>query len=387
MPSRQAKRLFVGGLDRDSDPRLVKNGDYHHALNIRNISSEGSTEGLIENIKGTKEMPYIFPEIIDASPKKNKIVLFMPTGYYWTNYGNIPANESPTSPANVNYDPDFPIDFDGQPNSTLVEYTSSAGTGSSLRLFTFDIAYGSSMGEMLGSPILFEMSYNGDTLAHMKNYLDFWVSYHGPQLSNLGVTVNVIDNNHYDFDESYFFGEDNMQSIVNHPNYSSGQVHAYALLFESSEDFYIDILPKGSTYASPSLFENYADSITGTLFTFPTASIIPLTEVFVGDSSMYTSTPWEGDEPNVWYTQAGAETEISGWAIGEDAHFYIHPQAIRYPKPDAVGDDDSDDDEEVEIEYSTIGAYEDTENDKIFWMVASDASFHLILEYDIKLDL
>ena len=69
------------------------------------------------------------------------------------------------------------------------------------------------------------MAYNGDTLAHMKNYLDFWVSYHGPQLSNLGVTATVINNNHYDFDESYFFGDDNVQSIVNHPNYLKEENH------------------------------------------------------------------------------------------------------------------------------------------------------------------
>ena len=36
------------------------------------------------------------------------------------------------------------------------------------------------------------------------------------------------------------------------------------------------------------------------------------------------------------------------------------------------------------ITYDTIGAYEDTQGDKIYWMVANNYSYHLILEYDLK---
>ena len=32
MPTSQDKRVFVGGLDRDSDYRLIQNGDYYYAL-------------------------------------------------------------------------------------------------------------------------------------------------------------------------------------------------------------------------------------------------------------------------------------------------------------------------------------------------------------------
>ena len=85
MPSKQSKRIFVGGLDKDVDPRLVKNGDYHHGLNIRNISSEGQTQGVIENIKGTKKIDYDFPK--PPTSGKRRITLFMPSTRYFFNYG------------------------------------------------------------------------------------------------------------------------------------------------------------------------------------------------------------------------------------------------------------------------------------------------------------
>ena len=47
MPTSQDKRNFIGGLDRDSDLRLVRNGDYTYALNLRNMSSEGQGVGAI----------------------------------------------------------------------------------------------------------------------------------------------------------------------------------------------------------------------------------------------------------------------------------------------------------------------------------------------------
>tara|TARA_R100000426_G_scaffold4636_7_gene6960 strand:- start:2199 stop:11792 length:9594 start_codon:yes stop_codon:yes gene_type:complete len=56
------KRVFTGGMDKDSDPRLIKQGDYRHAENIRNIASSDSTAGSVENIEGTKLVKYDFPE-------------------------------------------------------------------------------------------------------------------------------------------------------------------------------------------------------------------------------------------------------------------------------------------------------------------------------------
>ena len=54
------KRVFTGGMDKDSDPRLIKNGDYRHAENIRNIASSDGTSGSVENIESTIKVPYSF---------------------------------------------------------------------------------------------------------------------------------------------------------------------------------------------------------------------------------------------------------------------------------------------------------------------------------------
>ena len=49
------KRIFTGGIDRDSDERLIKNGDYRYALNIRNVSSDGDEIGTVQNVKGNTQ--------------------------------------------------------------------------------------------------------------------------------------------------------------------------------------------------------------------------------------------------------------------------------------------------------------------------------------------
>ena len=46
------KRQLVGGLDRDTDERLVKEGNYRYALNVRNMTSDGDDIGTIQNILG-----------------------------------------------------------------------------------------------------------------------------------------------------------------------------------------------------------------------------------------------------------------------------------------------------------------------------------------------
>ena len=56
----QDKRVFTGGMDKDSEPRLIKQGDYRDAKNIRNIASSDGTSGSVENIEGTQETNYNF---------------------------------------------------------------------------------------------------------------------------------------------------------------------------------------------------------------------------------------------------------------------------------------------------------------------------------------
>ena len=61
----QDKKVFTGGMDKDSDPRLIKGGDYRDALNIRNVSSSDSTSGSVENIEGNTLVPFNFIDEVD----------------------------------------------------------------------------------------------------------------------------------------------------------------------------------------------------------------------------------------------------------------------------------------------------------------------------------
>ena len=63
----QDKRVFTGGMDKDSDPRLIKDGDYRDALNIRNIASMDSTSGSVENLEGNTLVPFTFIDEVDQT--------------------------------------------------------------------------------------------------------------------------------------------------------------------------------------------------------------------------------------------------------------------------------------------------------------------------------
>ena len=60
------KKVFYGGLDTDKDDRIIENGSYRDALNVRIMSSDGSDVGAVENVKGNvlKPLPpgYAFEE-------------------------------------------------------------------------------------------------------------------------------------------------------------------------------------------------------------------------------------------------------------------------------------------------------------------------------------
>lgn len=61
MANLKEKKNFVGGLDKGSDERYLKEGDYFDALNIRNQSSETNSNGMVQNIKGTTKKSYTYP--------------------------------------------------------------------------------------------------------------------------------------------------------------------------------------------------------------------------------------------------------------------------------------------------------------------------------------
>ncbi len=70
--AKQIKKSFTGGLDRDTSERLMAQGDYRHALNVRNISSESNQVGVIENVKGNKipDTNYIFPNLSQSASQE-----------------------------------------------------------------------------------------------------------------------------------------------------------------------------------------------------------------------------------------------------------------------------------------------------------------------------
>ena len=73
----QDKRLFVGGLDKDSDYRLVKPNDYLDSLNVRNVLSNSNNEaGAVENIKGNTSVPFSFPLTVGNLPQVTDIVFY-----------------------------------------------------------------------------------------------------------------------------------------------------------------------------------------------------------------------------------------------------------------------------------------------------------------------
>ena len=449
MPSTQSKRLFVGGLDRDTDLRALKNGDYHYALNIRNVSSEASTEGVVENIKGNKKVAYDFPT--PPLQGKRRITLFMPWFNYWFNYGGSSASfdqsvvlenfdghlrdendpntyttalsaldengyplgynifEEVTNYPFPNYYADQygPGDNPGEDGDLSQVYTDLGGPSIVLR--TFDICIALSQSEISNPPYSqrFQISYNGETATEMYNYLTHWVQANSTNLATLGVTVSVIDNNNGNFNNAYFFGESTMQNITSHPDYTPGQVWAYALLFEAvySEDangniegeYYVDLRPSTSTQPESA---GQSDDVTGTLFT-PNANgespyfwAVENTAVedgygFANEAELLNnSIDWSVvadslQSGELQLTEYLNGIESVGWTIGDPLEGDPRTVVKTFLRANATISNDITDEGDP-INYDTIGAYEDTRNDKIYWFVASDHSFHLILEYDIK---
>lgn len=52
------KKILIGGLDTDTSDKLIANGDYRYALNVRNGITEDSDEGELTNVKGNVEILY-----------------------------------------------------------------------------------------------------------------------------------------------------------------------------------------------------------------------------------------------------------------------------------------------------------------------------------------
>jgi hypothetical protein len=80
------KKVFYGGLDTDKDDRIIENGSYRDALNVRVMSSDGSDVGAVENVKGNvlNLLPpgYVFEEGAKcigshASEQRDSVIWFV----------------------------------------------------------------------------------------------------------------------------------------------------------------------------------------------------------------------------------------------------------------------------------------------------------------------
>ena len=77
------KKNFIGGLNSDTEDRLIPNGDYRYALNVRASKSDGSNEGAIENTKGNTLVTVPLPggknKVIGAldNVKENTVIYFL----------------------------------------------------------------------------------------------------------------------------------------------------------------------------------------------------------------------------------------------------------------------------------------------------------------------
>lgn len=57
----QDRKMFTGGMDKDTEERLVQKGDYRYALNCRIGTSDQGNLGAVENVKGTAEVVFTLP--------------------------------------------------------------------------------------------------------------------------------------------------------------------------------------------------------------------------------------------------------------------------------------------------------------------------------------
>ena len=68
----QDKRNFQGGLNRDDDFRVMPDGDYFYAQNIRVLSSEDNNKMLVENVRGTEKETYTQATL--GTPGEHKVI-------------------------------------------------------------------------------------------------------------------------------------------------------------------------------------------------------------------------------------------------------------------------------------------------------------------------
>ena len=244
MPIFPISRKFIGGLDRDSDARLIKEGDYYYALNMRNIASEGSTEGVIENIKGTTEVSYTFPGMTIGT---NQVMYFDIISNKFLNNGG---------------------------DGTMQGFVNAGGAQTDASSISCDIGISASIGQIDPPTNDFQFSGNFATSSGQNTAFSNFVTNYGTAILNtLGITVSVASNatDSALSPSSIGLGENG--------SYNFNDPFIYALKFESSASFMINI--NGTTGTNTTVMENvnissifasYQSSVSsGDIFTVPSS--------------------------------------------------------------------------------------------------------------------
>ena len=196
MSTSQDKRLFVGGLDRDSDYRLIKNGDYYYGLNIRNISSEGQAAGSVESVLGNSlvyksgsSTAFTYPELAAGGINQRS--------YLYFTYAQLTSGQALTSSIN----------------------------------FQFDMSLGTSTSSF--SPPNFSFSFTstaGSNFLQTNNILIGLISFvntYGTLISNTyGFTVSVVSNNPTNTNSAEYYDEEYVND-----NIENSTAPIYALKF------------------------------------------------------------------------------------------------------------------------------------------------------------
>ena len=353
--AKQIKKSFTGGLDRDTSERLMAQGDYRHALNVRNISSESNQVGVIENVKGNKipDTNYIFPNLSQSASQE---LWFAPglgindTVTLWIVFSDTIYEDTADlahTDANGNNIPDTYYTAGGAPY---------AETNNGEKMYPVT-GNGSTRWGRAKMWVDFVNNYKADLLTNMSIELTFWEN-------SVAVQENVVTYNAAtDLWEIEDFDANNSIHTFSWGGNGYGGSNYPIVKFkrdnvEGEVGFFY-------AYLAPGTFAPVPLGTPGTNTTVSTAQL----------SNNYQS-------PDIAINNYDYDVSAGG---GEFSLFL--QKAGTYNVPD-YGDD-----YDVLVNYNCIGAYEDTQQDKIYYFVASkvantneNAYLAHILEYDLQTD-
>ena len=353
--AKQIKKSFTGGLDRDTSERLMGQGDYRYALNVRNISSESNQVGVIENVKGNKipTKNYIFPNLSQSGSQE---LWFAPglaindTVTLWVIFSDTIYEDTATlahTDANANNIPD-----------------------------TYYTANGAPYAETINGEKMYPVTGNGSTRwGRAKMWLDFVNNYKADLLTNMSINLTfweqsvTIQENVVTYNAATDLWEIEDFDVTNPIHTESWGGGGYW-----GSNFPIVKFQRDNIEGEDGFF--YAYLAPGTFAPIPLGTLGTNTTV----STAQISSDYES--PDIIINNYDYDVSAGG---GQFSLFLQKSGTYNVP--------DYGDDYDMLVNYNCIGAYEDTQEDKIYYFVASkikdtneNAYLAHILEYDLQTD-